>query len=169
MKPPILHTKVATWWPPWSPAPGPRKASLDQVPHYFLSQKTHSPDPRVGGFRGPAATCADPGKGIAHQFLSLQNQTSPKSKTKLKLPIGKPQAHSRDSNSDRSLVPPVCTDGFRGLDMFFPQEADLPILTWALTTVRKSDNGKSLIGKRTLLVKVSTPMRAHVLRRKPDS
>ena len=26
--------------------------------------------PRVGGFRGPAATCADPGKGIASQLFT---------------------------------------------------------------------------------------------------
>ena len=35
-----------TWGPPVLPAPGPRKASLDQVPHYFLPK---SPTRRTPG------------------------------------------------------------------------------------------------------------------------
>ena len=47
--------------------PAPVKLLSRRHPMLFPVQAPARRRPRVGGFRGPAATCADPGKGIATQ------------------------------------------------------------------------------------------------------
>ena len=151
-----------------SPAPGPRKASLDQVLHYFLSQKPQLAGPQgrripraCGHMRRPWKRHCKP------TFYSLESQTSSEPKPELISPIGHVQAHSRNSTSDRSLVPPVCTDGFRSQGMFLLRRPGLPIFTWSLTTAGRFENAKGKVGRRTHVVEVSIPMRPHALRRKP--
>ena len=53
--------------PNQAPAPGPRSYFSRPHPLPFPVQDPTRRRPRVGGFRGPAATCADPGKKIATQ------------------------------------------------------------------------------------------------------
>ena len=69
--------------PNQAPAPGPCKASFSTSPYTISCTGPNSPDPRVGGFRGPAATCADPGKKIATQRLL---HPKPKTRTESKTP-----------------------------------------------------------------------------------
>ena len=56
--------------PNQAPAPGPRSYFSRPHPLPFPVQDPTRRRPRVGGFRGPAATCADPGKGIAGQLFT---------------------------------------------------------------------------------------------------
>ena len=62
--------------------------------------------PSVGGFRGPAATCADPGKGIATQrLLRPKLKTRTESKTpnqRSQLKASDPQAKLAAKSSNRS-------------------------------------------------------------------
>ena len=49
--------------------PPPVELFFDSVSYTSSVKGPTRRAPRVGGFRGPAATCADPGKGIASQRL----------------------------------------------------------------------------------------------------
>ena len=153
-----------------APAPGPCKASFSTSPYTISRTGPNSPDPQ--GRRIPRA-CGHmrrPWKRHRRRsFYALESQTSSEPEPKLISPIRHVQAHSRNSTSDRSLVPPVFTDGFRSQDMFLLRRPDLPIFTWTSTTAGRSKNGKGRIGRRIHFVEVSIPMRPHALRRKPDS
>ena len=62
--------------------PPPVKLSFDSAPYTSSVKDPTRRAPRVGGFRGPAATCADPGKKIATQrLLAPQLKTFTESKT----------------------------------------------------------------------------------------
>ena len=73
--------------------PPPVELFFDSAPYTSFVKDPTRRAPRVGGFRGPAATCADPGKGIASQRLLPPKL---KSRTKSKTPNAKPRL--KDSN-----------------------------------------------------------------------
>ena len=60
--------------------PPPVELFFDSAPYTSSVKDPTRRAPRVGGFRGPAATCADPGRGIATQRL-----LRPKLKTRAEL------------------------------------------------------------------------------------
>ena len=99
MKPQILDTKVGMWWPPRSPAPGPRKASLDQVLHCFRSQKPQLAGPQGRRIREACGHMRRPWKrGGPSSFSARRNASSPK-------------------NCERTSRVPICARPPRGLGL----------------------------------------------------
>ena len=74
-----MDTKVGTGWPPWSPAPGPRKASLDQVLHYFRPQQPQLAGPQGRRIREACGHMRRPWKRDGPStFPARRNASSPK-------------------------------------------------------------------------------------------
>ena len=67
---------------PTKPQPKPPvELFFDRAPYTISCKAPTRRRPRVGGFRGPAATCADPGQGIVTQRLlhpKLKTRNEPK-------------------------------------------------------------------------------------------
>ena len=69
--PSLLHEKTTNSWfffaHPLAPRPRPQLPTKDHLLDMSLI-RTHTHAPRVGGFKRPAATCADPERALAPQL-----------------------------------------------------------------------------------------------------
>ena len=87
--------------------------------------------PRVGGFRGPAATCADPGKGIATQRLlppqlKIRTEIIKISNRRSQLRASDPNAELATKNPNRGFVVYLFSSRL--------QQLDEDLLKWNCTT-----------------------------------
>ena len=83
-------------------APPPVELFFDSAPYTSSVKDPTRRRPRVGGFRGPAATCADPGKGVATQRLLRRKL---KTRTKFKTPNSKPRLKDPNPKAKQKLKP----------------------------------------------------------------